>query len=291
MSNLSDFINSAGGAGKTMKVLDLTVSGTWTKPSGVSAVWYFLVAGGGSGSNGRYPSATVINSGGGGGQVKSGIINVDGLVNLPVAIGAGGQSSLPSGTTLKGQDGGNSTITGPNITCFGGQGGIITTTYNTSFYAEGNGGGITSGSTSNNSGAGGGAGGRAGENNTPNQTMISLTPKGYPGSTTASSTTVGFSRYENAIGGRGIDNYGGGGCGYPGLIQSQYRNVPARDGGGSSYTTQSTDNTVATTKRDARPNSGGGGGGGYSPYTGSTNAIAKKSGNGADGFCKIVWFE
>lgn len=104
-------------SGLTYTIDSFTTSGTWTKPAGVSRVYFFIIAGGGGGSGGRRGAAST-NRGGGVGH-NSGTLLVrfaasDLSTTETITIGAGGTGGL--GATVNttsgavGGTGGNSLV-------------------------------------------------------------------------------------------------------------------------------------------------------------------------------------
>jgi hypothetical protein len=110
------------------RVIDYQVftsaSGTWTKPTGISADAIVIVEAWGAGGGGsRCPVGTDrISGGGGGGAYQSESFLASALgATVSVAVGAGGAGSITDSTPAFGGDGSNSTF-GTVLTAFGGGG-------------------------------------------------------------------------------------------------------------------------------------------------------------------------
>ena len=108
---------SSGGGGLTgMQVFDTPGAFTWTKPSDVKSILYFVTAGGGGTSNSG--GSNVGSGGGGGGSTAMGFFDVSNINSETGTVGAGG--TVGSGVGNAGT-GGSSTF-GSSITAIGGQG-------------------------------------------------------------------------------------------------------------------------------------------------------------------------
>ena len=106
-----------GGTGFTgMQVFTTAGSFTWTKPSGVKSVLYFVTGGGGGVPPGGNSSAAP--SGGGGGATAMGFLDVASIASKTGTVGAGG---VGTGTTQGGT--GGTTTFGSTISALGGNGG------------------------------------------------------------------------------------------------------------------------------------------------------------------------
>lgn len=119
-AGLLEFAAAAGGSGggglTGMQVFDTPGAFTWTKPSDVKSILYFVTGGGGGVHPGGNSSAAP--SGGGGGATAMGFLNV---INLASETGTVGNGGSGVGTT-QGGTGGTSTF-GSTITALGGRGG------------------------------------------------------------------------------------------------------------------------------------------------------------------------
>ena len=91
---------------------------TWSRPYGVSQIEYLVVAGGGRGG-GSQASSHFAGGGGGGGGVRSGSLTV-GQSSYTITVGTGQTSGCSQGR------GGNSSISGTDITTVSATGGLVT---------------------------------------------------------------------------------------------------------------------------------------------------------------------
>ena len=111
-----DWLEIVGGAAPDVQ--EFTISGTWTKPAGVTFVQVYIVAGGGGGGNDTDTTA-------GGGSGGEGIVFTFDASSLgsteTVTIGSGGIGGA-SGAQNDGSDGGSSQF-GSHLTAIGGRGG------------------------------------------------------------------------------------------------------------------------------------------------------------------------
>ena len=95
---------------------ELTSSGTYTVPTGVTLLMVICVGGGGSGGDQYSPNL----SGGSSGCVRCGFVTTTGGASISYTIGAGGTGGTPLGSG--GNDGGDTVFDG-SITGKGGRGG------------------------------------------------------------------------------------------------------------------------------------------------------------------------
>ena len=102
----------------TVKTEIFLTSGTWTRPSGVDSIDYFLVAGGGGGGGTANTAAAA--GGGGGGGVLRGSMPVVGDVTVTIGAGGAGGAGYNYGTAGSDSVCTDSTTT---ITADGGGGG------------------------------------------------------------------------------------------------------------------------------------------------------------------------
>ena len=177
-----------------------TVSALSTNPSFPNSVEYLVVAGGGGGGDGGSSSHGGNGGGGGGGYVEGASLPVSiSPGSYTITVGAGGVSaSNPTATPGSSRNGGNSTISNPNITTLtakgGGGGGEDA--------ADTVGGGPTVGSGGGTWGGGGapvpGSAGQPGTNS-----LYGATDYGYPGG-----STPGVSPAYNGAGGGGAGGAG-----------------------------------------------------------------------------------
>lgn len=200
-------------------------SGTWTKPYGVSAIDYLVVAGGGRGG-GSQASGHYAGGGGGGGGVRTGSLPVS-QSSYTITVGAGQAAGCSSGR------GGNSSLVGGDIaTVSATGGGSGSCNANT-----GDGGGGIDG---NSGGSGGGAGAQTYARTFGTGNAGGFSPvEGYAGGSAVSDTNNG-------------SNQSGGGGGGAGQVGSNGTTGCGGKGG----------NGVASTITGASVTYGGGGGGG-----------------------------
>ena len=188
-----------------------TASGTWTKPSWVSAshlVRVQLWGGGGGGNNGG------AGGGGGGGAYVEKIFKMSELgAEETVTVGAGGATGNPS-------------LTGG------------TSSFGTLLYAYGGGGVVDTGSQNSNGGGGGGSKGDGGAGTSQSGTNLGKGGLGYSSKTQAALATDGVfdgggggGDYGTTNGG-GSSTYGGGGGGQQGSVNGNGGNSLWGGGGG-----------------------------------------------------------
>lgn len=274
--------SAAGGSGGggTMQIQTFTASGTWVRPAGVNAISVLLV-GGGQGGGGVKTSTNddvAAGGGGGGGQVIRRTLAV--TADVTVTVGAGGAGGVGSGIGgaqgwVAGSNGGDSSLAGGAVLVAKGGG------------TTGNGGGLGMSTTTGPAGGSGGGGGSSGDTRAVSvlgSTVFDTTAANYginPGRTAG----TGANTVSSSVGGRGVDGYGGGGCGGM-CLSSVPTAVKGVDGGGTgaSYTAN-----TSTAGGNGTANTGGGGGGASSEGNG---AIASANGGtGGSGLCVITWFE
>ena len=158
-----------------------TYSQSWTVPTAVRQIQYFIVGGGGGAYIGSSSSNSRYSNGGGGGRTTTGYANVTPGQTLYITVGAGGS----------GGDGGSSYING----IASASGGSVGTTANDS--GSGGSGGGAGGSSAGNGGSDGGGGGSASGRT--------------PGSGQGSSTRCPWDSVLYAGGGGGGSRYSSGG--------------------------------------------------------------------------------
>jgi hypothetical protein len=260
-----------GTGGGTMKVQVFTASGTWIKPTGVTAIEVTLVgAGAGGGGAPASPVVASIGVGGGGGQVVKRRLPVSSDVN--VAIGAGGAGGIGAGLPSVG---GASTLSGGAT--LSAAGGRIP--------------GVSSlALTTNQTGIGPGGPG-SGQGHLTHPATLSSSAQG-PSAANASGTTYATADVTNnvATGSRsprgelGIDGLGGGGGGVSWVPAGVGAAGRGADGGGDAYQGGGTGGSGVA----AAANTGGGGGAGW---TTNANAVTASGGTGGSGICIISWWE
>lgn len=233
-----------------------TASGTFTVPSGVSAIRITGSGGGGGGS------ARVTTNGGGGGGSAEYAIDVPLVVtpgaSMAVVVGTGGAGAASGlGAQTAGGAGNNSTFGG--ITFRGGLGGL----------AAGTG------------GAGGGPTARAGAGGTATN----------PGAAGAMGTASSPRHFGGSGGGGGggstyVGGNGGASGGYltGGAGGAAHANGAGGGGGATPWGTGGAGGSSGAGNNAPTANSGAGGGG-ASGQSGTT----RQAGNGADGFVEIYW--
>ena len=238
-----------------------TASGTFSVPSGITAVDVLVVAGGGSGGNSAGPASGTVGGGGGGGA--GGLIFRPGFPVTPggtvsVTVGGGGAASGSYGT--RGCSGQNSVF------------GTLT--------AQGGGAGGAGSPNSNAHGLSGGSGGGYGSGPEQNITVGTGTQPTQPGD----SGTYGFGNNGGSSSGpnAGSVNAGGGGGGGAGAVGGQTDTIPGGSqsggigGAGKAYTIA--DGTTSVYYA-------GGGGGGFGGGAGGVKVSGGQGGGGAGGGC------
>lgn len=229
--------------------------GTWTVPSGVTAVDYLVVAGGGGGGH------TYGGGGGAGGFQTSTGFAVTPSATPTLTVGGGGTGAVSGGAT--GTNGGNSVF--DSITSLGGgYGGRHTTAGQRNGGAGGSGGGA---GYDGNAGTGGAGTGGQGNNGGANESVVLGSAGGGGGASAvgADGSTInsgnGGAGTSSSISGSAVTYAGGGGGG------GNAGGTGGAGGGGAGGTTGA--GTAGTA------NTGGGGGGG-----GSTSGAGGAGGSG-----------
>jgi hypothetical protein len=222
-----------------IEILDtqiFTASGTWTKPSGVSADDTLIVAciGGGGGGGARRASTGVSNtSAGGGGGGGVGFISIrigDLSATVDVTVGAGGVGGTQTAdnTGQNGGEGGQS-LFGSFLRSFGGGGGLPSSSVNENAVTLGGAGGLSIGFIGN-SNAGGMKNSSDGRNAIQG-TGSTLIDAGLTGGGGAPAISVGVTRTQNNPGGTGR-LFGSGGDGGVGTTATDGE-IPGGGGGGA----------------------------------------------------------
>lgn len=254
-----------------------TASGcTWTVPTGVSSIQYFMVGGGGGGGGADPTTASWFGGGGGGagGAVATSTLSVIPGLDISLTVGTGGSAGA-AGTS--GLNGSSTTLTynGSTITArYGEGGGGSTGTYaQDDMSGDGGGNGTYLGGASVWDGGGGGGG--SGTNGNPGVDIGGQGGTGGAGGNATPTTLIGGTLY---FGG------GGGGGGTPSTNSSETdgfggaggNSVGGNGGGGAG---------VQPTTGAANTGSGGGGGGWR-----ATSSNAQRAGAaGSSGIIIIVY--
>lgn len=292
-STRASYLDGSVNATKTnFKQKAFPISGTWAKPSGVTAVHILLVGGGGGGS-GAYSDIsfpdTVTGGGGGGGQV----IELD--VYMPttattvyIDLGeGGGYGNGYTQTPDNGATGGNSRIYGTGIftiTAYGGEGGSFADRTHSATVGSGGGEGGGHGPAYSSSSGGGGGASSKGEDGLPDgvysdgsqlqsgKYLAGAIFYGNPGGR----GTQDKAKSHGGHGGAGIKGFGGGGGG-----------GGTDNGGGGSDGGGHGGHENSPYAGHAIANTGSGGGG----ASAGSSAGIYRGGNGGKGFCIISWLE
>jgi len=146
MSNFSDFFGSKGGGAFRLSI-PFVVSSTWTVPYDMDAILHAIGGGGGGASAGSRSGRS--GGGGAGGHVVRKVSLKKGQ-SLTIEIGTFGTATQAANAAHNGGDGGNTNITGPNISMIaaGGTGGkhsLINAPHLCGFGGEGSGGDVLKG--------------------------------------------------------------------------------------------------------------------------------------------------
>lgn len=174
---------SSGVVTGLQNIVQLTGSGTWTKPAGVGSVLVYAIGAGGGGGGVWTTSNSNVGGGGGGGAggIGMGVVSVTG--NVSYSVGTGGTGG---NTGQDGNDGGATTF--GTITCGGGGKGIMSPS---------------------------GTGGAGGAGGTCNLSIAHSAMAGGQGGSTPTNTTAGTG------GGGGAGGAGGGGT-YAGVAGTAF---------------------------------------------------------------------
>lgn len=279
--NNAEWVNSTSLIANTiirLTTLTFTSSQTWVAPPGINEIQVFVVGGGGAGGKSTLtylgdPSG----SGGGGGYTKTETISVTPGQQIPVIIGAGGES-----VGMTGGNGGDTSF--GSVIALGGKGGSENSwSYNRGEGGSGGGGAGIRWSTWNRdvviyAGNGGSDGGDGGESSSQTRTNGEIVARGQVGATGQHTTTRAFGEAGNTI-------YSGGGGGGGGMMpnsNSQANDYFPGGAGGAGGGGRGGENQYNIS--NATPNTGGGGGG----STGKVNSGATRpAGNGGSGICII----
>ena len=226
-----------------------TAGGSWTVPTAVRQIQYFLVGAGGGAYINSSNSHSRYSNGGGGGYTQTGYADVTPGQTIYITVGAGSYGGW----------GGSSSLSGAvNVTAGGGSPG--TTDGGSGYGGSGGGGGSYGGNSySGDGGSDGGSGGSASKNGN--------TPGGGQGSSTRCP-------WDSVL-------YAGGGGGGATYSSSGGAGGSGGGGAGGNYGSHGT----FTDAQDGKANTGGGGGGvGHDNSNGSAESTM-----GGSGIVRIRW--
>jgi hypothetical protein len=243
---------------------EFTSSGTFTVPSGVTEVWITAIGGGGGGGGSDTAETVKAGGGGGSGELCQNVpVNVTGGGSVSVTIGAAGTGGVGS-TGANGGDGGDTSF-GAFPIVRGGKGGV----------------GAAAGSPSIGGVGGGPGGGTAGSYSTPTG------GNGARGSAEAPTYFGGAGGGGTASTTTGTGGNGGGAGGYIGGTGGAAAGGASGGGGGGSsiYGLGANGGVGGAVGNAATAANYGVGGGG----AGSGHGNDRNGGDGAPGYCLVVW--
>lgn len=291
-------------------VTDFTVSGDWTKPTGVKAVRVQLYGGGGSGGGGaRVTSGNVCSGGGGGGAGAFVDVMLDAAtLTNPVTVTIGAGATGGAGATVDANPGvqggaGGTTTFDAYVSAYGGGGGAGGRLAATSGGGGGGGtitaGGSTTTSTAGtagiiggaaggsgvagaNSGATYGGGGGAGGPSGAAGASGGASNSGMGGGGSGGGIQTGPAAFAGGDGGRGTGRYTavtGGAIANPGVQPATTLVLTGAGGSGGGS------NTAGDGGAGGTGGLYGGGGGGAGSAIGGNGG---RGGDGANGFCRVI---
>jgi large repetitive protein len=242
-------------------VITFTSSNTWTVPAGVTTA-NVLVVGGGGGGSGRHAGG-----GGAGGFIETTTSNLSGEYTIVVGAGGSGSSQLASNSstpTTRSQKGGNSSVSGNNI----------------SITSVGGGAGAGRGQPVSAADRDGGSGGGS--------------DCGLEGCPTGTGTAGQGFNGGQGVGGEGKNWSGGGGGGAGGAGGAADSAIGGNGGAGKSSSISGASVTYAgggggATYLGTRGSGGLGGGGNGGNGAAGSNATGYGSGGGGGGHDTSVW--
>ena len=280
-----------------------TESGTWTVPSGVTAINVLVMGGGSGGRNGDSygqtgaTSNTVAGGGGAGGEMALKSFTVSPGTSYVVTIGKGGAAESAGGATSFG-----------NLLSANG-GGVSQYPQNGANGGSGGGGSPSYGSTGGNGTYGGGGGGGGTGPNYSSIPGVGTTNNGEKGTSSAGGNggkglSIAGNTGAGGKGGSGSCGGGGGGGGYGGIggnggdTGGSVNYSSGGGGGGGGYGLNGNGGkggnagTASMTTAYAGGNGGtgaGGGGGGGAGRQYVEGYVGGQGGKGGDGICIVTW--